>query len=93
MVLLPLFGERCVRDISARFYGVPIFANQTAENIGFILLLIGLVLMFFNSVLYGFISIIAVFVVVQIFKYLERVETKFIEKEVSKDTELSARSG
>lgn len=89
----PSFGERYMRDLSARFYGVPIFANQIAENLGFVLLLIGLILLFFNSVLYGFISTVAIFVAVQVLKYLQRVESKLIEKEVSKDSELSTRGG
>jgi len=89
----PSFGERYIRDISARFYGVPIFANQIAENLGFVLLLTGLILLFFHSVLYGFISIVAVFVAVQVLEYFRRVESKLIEKEVSKDSELSTRGG
>ncbi|MCX5632317.1 MAG: hypothetical protein NTW93_01355 [Phycisphaerae bacterium] len=80
----PSFGERYIRDISARFYGVPIFANQIAQNLGFVLLLTGLILLFLHSVLYGFISIVVVFVVVQVLGYLRRVESKLIEKEVSK---------
>ena len=89
----PSFGERSIRDMFARFYGVPIFANQVAQNLGFVLLLTGLILLFFNSVLYGFISIVAVFLAVQVLKYLQRVESKLIEKEVSKDSKLSTRGG
>ena len=83
----PSFGERYIRDNWARFYGVPIFANQIAQNLGFVLLLTGQILLFFNSVLYGFISIVAVFVAVQVLEYLRRVESKLIEKEVSKDSD------
>jgi len=58
-----------------------------------VLLLTGLILLFFHSVLYGFISIVAVFVAVQVLEYFRRVESKLIEKEVSKDSELSTRGG
>src|SRR3989339_1886294 len=67
----PSFGESYVREINARFYGVPIFANQIAQNIGFILLLFGLILLFLKSWLYGIIGLGVIFLVIQLLKWLE----------------------
>jgi len=81
----PSFGESYVREINARFYGVPIFANQIAQNIGFILLLFGLILLFLKSWLYGIIGLGVIFLVIQLLKWLEHIDAKRIEKEVSDD--------
>ena len=86
----PSFGERNEgRDIYARFYGVPIFANHIAESLGFILLLMGIILLFFKSLLYGLLSIVAIFVVVQVLEYLKRLESKLIEKDIKKTQEIN----
>jgi len=78
-------GDFYTRDIFARFYGSPLFANQIARTLGFVLLLIGQILLFFKSLLYGFISLFGVFLAVQILEILRRIEWKLIKKQISKD--------
>jgi hypothetical protein len=86
-------GDRYTHDIFASFYGSPFFANPIARTLGFVLLLTGEILLFFKSLLYGFISLVGVFLAIQILELLRRIEWKLIKKQIGKDFDCKIPNG
>lgn len=78
--IMPVVG-----DILSPFLGIPFLANPVAGLLGFILLVLGLVLIFIASLKCGFIAIGMVCLIVLIVRFLRRIEYKFIRKRVRKD--------
>jgi hypothetical protein len=69
----------------ARLYGIPILANRFAGIVGFVLYLLGLILMFTASLLRGSVVIVVTFLAVQVVVLLNRLEWKYVTAQVRKD--------